>query len=419
MWQCIKCETKNKGEKCIICHEPKPALREPVVEKTPTSMPLPPRAPVPPKTTMPSGAPVPPKAVLPSGTPMPTDPSGSYGAPVSHGAGRPAMPPGASHGSMSSSGTSVSSRTPSPGFIKTTKNLVPIFGALAVVLLVICGVVLFLLLRDPQTSEVVRTGEEQATNGEEIEEVYEEEELDLVEVPDLEGLTEEEAIAAIERAGLVVGDITRSYSDDWAQGEVFESSEEAGQEIEAGTAIDLVVSLGMEILYVSPFDTGVWGRNNVKPITRDGVSLDVPIPSMISANDVIQSDEWSFFIDEEREGGYILVNILFYTDRGSESFREQAEEVINDVVEFINSNEDHSDAHVDGIYEIDGSVMAFIFFDSEEWGESIEVVKIDEYHGRILITRLRLHGDTRVRTIDFVRAYGFNDFVEAGYLVVN
>ena len=404
MWQCIKCETKNKGEKCIICHEAKPVSRS--------------------ESNVKDESPVAPVPHGPSVSPKPID---SHGVPVSPGATRAPMAHGtatpygtaAPHGSREPSPPPVTSGTPaSITRTKPTKNLLPLFGTLAVVLLVICGVVFFFLLRDSQTNEIARPDEDQPPIVAEEDGDEEIEELELAEVPDLSGLSEEEAIAAIERAGLVVGDITTAYSEDWTEGEVFEVSETIGQEVEVGTPISFMVSLGPEILYANPFDTSVWGRNNVKQITQGGLSLDIPVPSVISADDVVQQEDWSFFINERRDGGYFLINVIFYTDRGTEDFRNLAEESIYNVADFLNTFDDNSGAYVESIHEVDGTVMGLINFESVEWGETVEIVSINEYHGWIVMTRLRLHGDVRVRTIDFLRAYGFNKFVEAGYLAV-
>ncbi|MEN9954834.1 MAG: hypothetical protein RLZZ41_498, partial [Actinomycetota bacterium] len=63
-------------------------------------------------------------------------------------------------------------------------------------------------------------------------------------VPFLEGMTEAEAKAALERVGLVLGGITPANSATIAKGAVIESIPEANAEVEEGTAVKLLVSDG-------------------------------------------------------------------------------------------------------------------------------------------------------------------------------
>jgi serine/threonine-protein kinase len=63
-------------------------------------------------------------------------------------------------------------------------------------------------------------------------------------VPFLEGMTEAEAKAALEEAGLVLGGITPANSATIARGAVIESIPEANAEVKEGTAVKLLVSDG-------------------------------------------------------------------------------------------------------------------------------------------------------------------------------
>jgi uncharacterized protein YfaP (DUF2135 family) len=63
----------------------------------------------------------------------------------------------------------------------------------------------------------------------------------LIEVPNVVGLTEAEARAQLEAAGLTVGTLTDQASDAGAPGTVLGQSVAAGEEVASGTAIDLVV----------------------------------------------------------------------------------------------------------------------------------------------------------------------------------
>ncbi len=61
------------------------------------------------------------------------------------------------------------------------------------------------------------------------------------------GMTEEAAIAAIEELGLEIGEITETYSSEYAEGLVCYQSYSANAPVVAGTAIDLKISIGGEI----------------------------------------------------------------------------------------------------------------------------------------------------------------------------
>jgi hypothetical protein len=140
---------------------------------------------------------------------------------------------------------------------------------------------------------------------------------------------------------------------------------------------------------------------------------------MIDADNISSNNDNSVFIEEDRTEGYILVEAILIRERDSRSFRDEVEEIIETVADVIGGQVGNSDAQVDEMHEVDGSILVIISFENATWGETLELIKMDEYQGKILLTRLRLHGETRVRTVDFVRAYGFYKFVEEGYLIIN
>jgi serine/threonine-protein kinase len=65
-------------------------------------------------------------------------------------------------------------------------------------------------------------------------------------VPDLKGLTQNEAIKALRDAGFDFGDFSYEPSDEIERGKVIRSSPEAGAEVKAGEKVKLVVSDGPE-----------------------------------------------------------------------------------------------------------------------------------------------------------------------------
>ena len=68
--------------------------------------------------------------------------------------------------------------------------------------------------------------------------------MQTVTAPPVTGLTQAEAEAAIADAGLSVGTVTTEYSDTVPAGRVIRQDPQAGSDLEAGTPVDLVVSLG-------------------------------------------------------------------------------------------------------------------------------------------------------------------------------
>ena len=66
---------------------------------------------------------------------------------------------------------------------------------------------------------------------------------DTVAVPaDLVGMTEQEARAALQAAGLTVGTVSQEENDDAEPGEVLDTDPDSGQEVAVGTAVNLVVA---------------------------------------------------------------------------------------------------------------------------------------------------------------------------------
>lgn len=67
---------------------------------------------------------------------------------------------------------------------------------------------------------------------------------DLVDVPDVRGLSESEARAKIENAGLSVGTVTNAENNDYPSGQVCSQSVSSGTQTDRGTEINLVISTG-------------------------------------------------------------------------------------------------------------------------------------------------------------------------------
>jgi eukaryotic-like serine/threonine-protein kinase len=70
--------------------------------------------------------------------------------------------------------------------------------------------------------------------------------------PNLVGSTEEEARAAIQAAGLTVGTVTQEENDDAEPGEVLATDPASGEEVQVGSAVNLVVAEAPETVTVPP-----------------------------------------------------------------------------------------------------------------------------------------------------------------------
>lgn len=90
-------------------------------------------------------------------------------------------------------------------------------------------------------------------------------EEETVVVPKIVGESEGRALELLNEAGLLVGEISKGYSDTIPAGSISEQGIEQGDTVEAGTAVDYVVSLGPE-----------------KPKTQFLASLEVTYPLMVS-----------------------------------------------------------------------------------------------------------------------------------------
>nr|WP_026459476.1 Stk1 family PASTA domain-containing Ser/Thr kinase [Schaalia vaccimaxillae] len=80
--------------------------------------------------------------------------------------------------------------------------------------------------------------------------LFESKGVDMKSVPDLAGLTQEEAKEVLEKAGLALGGVEKEYSEDVAQGLTLSQGQKAGSSIPHDTAIDLVVSAGRKPIEV-------------------------------------------------------------------------------------------------------------------------------------------------------------------------
>ncbi len=71
-----------------------------------------------------------------------------------------------------------------------------------------------------------------------------------VAVPDVVGKTEAEARSLITSAGLTVGTVTQEYSDSIPAGKVISQTPSAGTQVNAGSAVNIVVSKGTKPRFI-------------------------------------------------------------------------------------------------------------------------------------------------------------------------
>ena len=110
------------------------------------------------------------------------------------------------------------------------------------------------------------------------------------EVPDVKGMSLEEARATLRDANLRVGEISELPSEEIEEGSVIDQFPEEGREVPADSEIDLVLSSGEEAVIV-PFVVGQSQEDAEAEITAAGLGVDVlTAPDDAPAGEVIAQD---------------------------------------------------------------------------------------------------------------------------------
>jgi serine/threonine-protein kinase len=107
-------------------------------------------------------------------------------------------------------------------------------------------------------------------------------EPDTVAVPDLEGLTVSQAQSALSDEGLTLGSQLQEPSNEIPSGQIVRSEPAAGEEVEPGTAVDVVVSTGPEMVEVPDVSSACLSIGAARQaLTAAGLVLEVgePVPS--------------------------------------------------------------------------------------------------------------------------------------------
>ena len=114
-----------------------------------------------------------------------------------------------------------------------------------------------------------------------------------VAVPSVVGMPEQEASSTIVVNGLKVGEVTTGNSSEYAAGEVMEQNPPAGTRVKGGTAVNLVVSAGVEQVKV-PNVAGMTEADAILELEKAGLDVAVPVTREFSPDvaegTVISSD---------------------------------------------------------------------------------------------------------------------------------
>ncbi len=118
----------------------------------------------------------------------------------------------------------------------------------------------------------------------------------MVTVPDVIGLPQTEAEAVIVGTDLTVGAVTTEHSDTVPEGSVIDQSPSGGTSVLPQTAVDLVVSLGPEVINTEP---------DLLPPGNRTITVNVPFSTPLFAIDPDIGDTLTFSLDS-LPGGMVL-----------------------------------------------------------------------------------------------------------------
>lgn len=252
---------------------------------------------------------------------------------------------------------------------------------------------------------------------------------EMATVPDFIGLEEESARELIESSNLRLGNITYEYDEDVEEGHVIGQSIETGDTVDPGTSIDLTVSLGAPTEPLGPYDLDVWGTEHMATLELDGVTVDVPIPPWLDADQNLLFCEDGcclFILERESDTLMTMVEVMLTPLDENEDFQEVAESMVEAVESFLMG--DNYDAVATIYFQTETELTAGIHIleysqdGSDELISIFELVRIKEYEGIIIRTRLRLRTVDAPETMssdEFAYAYRLWRYVAAGHFVMD
>lgn len=148
---------------------------------------------------------------------------------------------------------------------------------------------------------------------------------ELFTVPDVTGSTEADARTTLESAGMVLGKITREFSDDVPEGDVVSQGASGNEPAAKGTPVDLVISKGAEPLSV-PVVTGLDYETAFGNLAREGfrISRDDEYSDDVAKGKVISQTPRGG--DESDEGALVMLKV----SKGEETAPESSDEESSD-----------------------------------------------------------------------------------------
>lgn len=131
-------------------------------------------------------------------------------------------------------------------------------------------------------------------------------EIKKVKVPAILGLTEDAATKKLEAAGLEKGEVIQDYSDTYKEGQVMSQSVKDGKEVDSGTAVDFVISLGSGVID-PPEDSGT--QTYIGNVVIDDNPFEYPGDSGIVKVQLIQDGKTSTILKENLDYDSFPLNI--------------------------------------------------------------------------------------------------------------
>jgi len=263
-------------------------------------------------------------------------------------------------------------------------------------------------------------------------------------VPDFTGLTEDEAVELIQSLNLTLGNVDEEYDETHEEGLVIGQSLRAGTLATRDDSVDLVISLGAGLLSVNPFNIDVWGEDQIITLVLDDVSIDVPIPPWL--NEVIYESRYDenyefadgmrgfiqyecnfYLVNRERDDLMTMIEVRLFNYTGD--FQEAAGSKLDFMISFLSGLESISSITDTTIFyqsnsELTAGISSIEYsrFDNDQRFSGFELVKINNYNGILILTRLRIETVDAPEDMcieEFAYAFGLWRYIDAGYIRID
>lgn len=177
---------------------------------------------------------------------------------------------------------------------------------------------------------------------------------ETVDMPDLAGLTFEEAEQQLQEHNLKTGDVSEEYSETFGEGEVIETTPSGGEQIDSGSTVDFLLSSGLEPYSMEDFTGNAYVdiMDTLNELSFNSVTLvpgDSESPPGTVTSQSIESGEAVYPEEHDLELGVEAFTVPDFTGESYDS----AEETLNNA----NFNEiNREDSYHDDIEE--GAVIS-------------------------------------------------------------